>query len=103
MLFELEIAGEIVASRLAFLEGRELYFYYSGYDPAWRKYSVMTTLMAEIMRWSISRRFAAVSGRRRERDSILALSHIAQARHSGVTAWPALGRAADPGILPFPN
>jgi CelD/BcsL family acetyltransferase involved in cellulose biosynthesis len=60
-IFELEIAGEIVASRLAFLEGRELYLYYSGYDPDWRKYSVMTTLMAEIMRWSITRKFTAVN------------------------------------------
>jgi CelD/BcsL family acetyltransferase involved in cellulose biosynthesis len=60
-IFELEIAGEIVASRLAFLEGRELYLYYSGYDPAWRQYSVMTTLMAEIMRWAISHKLGVVN------------------------------------------
>jgi CelD/BcsL family acetyltransferase involved in cellulose biosynthesis len=60
-IFELEIAGEIVASRLAFLEGRELYLYYSGYNPAWRQYSVMTTLMAEIMRWAISQKLGLVN------------------------------------------
>jgi CelD/BcsL family acetyltransferase involved in cellulose biosynthesis len=60
-IFELEIAGEIVASRMAFLEGRELYLYYSGYDPAWRQYSVMTTLMAEIMRWAISNKLGTVN------------------------------------------
>jgi CelD/BcsL family acetyltransferase involved in cellulose biosynthesis len=60
-IFELEIAGKVVASRLGFLEGRELYLYYSGYDPAWRKYSVMTMLMVEIMRWGISQRLRAVN------------------------------------------
>ena len=60
-IFELEIAGKVVASRLAFLEGRELYLYYSGYDPAWLKYSVMTTLMLEIMRWGICQRLNAVN------------------------------------------
>jgi CelD/BcsL family acetyltransferase involved in cellulose biosynthesis len=60
-IFEVEIAGETVASRLGFLEGRELYLYYSGYDPAWRKYSVMTTLMVEIMRWGISKGLNAVN------------------------------------------
>jgi CelD/BcsL family acetyltransferase involved in cellulose biosynthesis len=60
-IFELEIAGETVASQLGFLEGRELYLYYSGYDPAFRKYSVMTTLVVEIMRWGISQRLSAVN------------------------------------------
>jgi CelD/BcsL family acetyltransferase involved in cellulose biosynthesis len=61
VLFELEIAGEIVASRLEFLQGRELYLYSSGYDPAWRRYGVMTTLMAEIMRWTISDKLGVVN------------------------------------------
>jgi CelD/BcsL family acetyltransferase involved in cellulose biosynthesis len=52
-LFELEIAGNVVASRLTFLLDSELYFYFAGYDPNWRKYSVMTTLMTEIIKWAI--------------------------------------------------
>ena len=60
-IFELAIGGTIVASRLAFLHERELYLYYSGYDPAWRKYSIMTTLMAEILRWGIDRGLAGVN------------------------------------------
>jgi hypothetical protein len=52
-LFELEIAGNVVASRLTFLLDSELYFYFAGYDPDWRKYSVMTTLMTEIIKWAI--------------------------------------------------
>ena len=61
IIFELEIGKETVASQVGFLGGRELYLYYSGYDPAWRKYSVMTTLMVEIMRWGISQRLSAVN------------------------------------------
>ena len=61
MIFELEIAGRIVASRLAFLGDRQLYLYYSGYDPGWRQYSIMTTLMAEILRWSIAERMTTVN------------------------------------------
>jgi len=50
---ELTIDGKAVAVRIAFQLGDELYLYYSGFDPAWRKYSVMTTLMAEIIKWAI--------------------------------------------------
>jgi len=52
-IFELEIGGHVVASRVAFLLDSELYFYFAGYDPKWRKYSVMTTLMSEAMKWAI--------------------------------------------------
>jgi CelD/BcsL family acetyltransferase involved in cellulose biosynthesis len=53
-IFELEINGIIVASRLSFLFESELYVYFSGYDPTWKKYSVMTILMSEILKWAIS-------------------------------------------------
>jgi CelD/BcsL family acetyltransferase involved in cellulose biosynthesis len=52
-IFELRIDGETVASRLTFLIGMELYVYYSGYDPSWRKYGVMTLLVSEIIKWAI--------------------------------------------------
>jgi CelD/BcsL family acetyltransferase involved in cellulose biosynthesis len=52
-IFELEINGEIVASRLTFLLGSELYMYYSGYSPSWRKYGIMTVLVSEIIKWAI--------------------------------------------------
>jgi CelD/BcsL family acetyltransferase involved in cellulose biosynthesis len=54
-LFELEIGGVVVASRLAFLIGSDLYLYFAGYDPAWKAYSVMTVLMAETFKWAIAR------------------------------------------------
>jgi CelD/BcsL family acetyltransferase involved in cellulose biosynthesis len=53
-VFELEIGGEVVASRIGFLAGDCLYFYYSGFDPAWSRYSVMTTTLAEAIRYAIS-------------------------------------------------
>jgi CelD/BcsL family acetyltransferase involved in cellulose biosynthesis len=51
-IFELEIGGVAVASRLTFLVGSDLYMYFAGYDPAWKSYSVMTVLMAEIIKWA---------------------------------------------------
>lgn len=60
-VFELEIAGRVVASRLGFALGGELYLYYSGYLPEWGRYSVMTTLVAESIRWAIDNRFALVN------------------------------------------
>ena len=53
-IFELTIAGEIVASRIAFQFDDQIYMYFSGYDLAWGKYSVMTTTVAEAMKWSIA-------------------------------------------------
>jgi hypothetical protein len=60
-IFELEINGRIVASRLAFLLGSDLYMYYSGYDPAWRKYGVMTLLVAEMIKWAMAHRLRRVN------------------------------------------
>jgi CelD/BcsL family acetyltransferase involved in cellulose biosynthesis len=53
-IFELEIGGAVIASRVAFLFGRDLYLYFSGYDPAWKTYSVMTVLMAEMFKWAFA-------------------------------------------------
>ncbi len=52
-MLQLEIDGQVAATRVAFRLGNELYLYYSGYDLAWRKYSVMTTLMAETIKWAM--------------------------------------------------
>ncbi len=53
-LFALCIAGVPVAMRIGFTYADELYLYYSGYDPAWGRYSVMTTVVAEAIKWSIA-------------------------------------------------
>ena len=54
-IFELEIGGAVVASRVAFLIGSDLYLYFAGYDPAWKSYSVMTVLMSEVFKWAFAR------------------------------------------------
>jgi CelD/BcsL family acetyltransferase involved in cellulose biosynthesis len=53
-LFQLKIGTQIVASRIAFLVGDSLYLYYSGFDPAWARYSVMTTTVVEAFKYAIA-------------------------------------------------
>ena len=53
-IFRLRIAGRVVATRIGFVDGSHLYLYYSGYDPAWSKYSVMTTTVAEALQYAIA-------------------------------------------------
>jgi len=55
-IFQLLISGSVVATRVGFLNNDQIYLYYSGYDPAWSKYSVMTTLVVEAIKWSIDQR-----------------------------------------------
>jgi CelD/BcsL family acetyltransferase involved in cellulose biosynthesis len=35
--------------------------YFAGYDPTWRRYSVMTILMSEIIKWAIANKFQRVN------------------------------------------
>ena len=53
-LFALKIGPNIVAMRLAFVAGDSLYLYYSGFDPQWARYSVMTTTVAEAIKYAIA-------------------------------------------------
>ena len=53
-IFQLRVGSTVVASRLAFLLNKDLYFYYAGYDPSLREYSVMTLLMTEALKWAIA-------------------------------------------------
>ena len=52
-VFQIEIAGQVVAARIGFVVGDSLYLYYSGFDPGWSKYSVMTTTVAESIKHAI--------------------------------------------------
>ncbi len=62
-IFQLIIRGEVVASRIGFIVDDSLYFYYSGFDSAWARYSVMTTTVAEAIKYAISQglRYANLS------------------------------------------
>jgi hypothetical protein len=57
-IFQLLIAGTVVATRVAFQSNDQIYLYFSGYDLEWSKYSVMTTLVVEAIKWSIEQRLA---------------------------------------------
>jgi CelD/BcsL family acetyltransferase involved in cellulose biosynthesis len=59
-LFELRVDDRVVATRVGFELANTLYLYYSGWDPAYRHYSVMTTLTAEIIQFAIQRGLQAV-------------------------------------------
>ena len=60
-VFQLVIAGEVIASRVGFVLGDELYLYFSGYEPSWGAYSVMTTTVAEAIKWAIEQHFRLVN------------------------------------------
>ncbi len=60
-IFEIEIGGTVVATRIGFVFGEELYLYFTGYDPNWGKYSIMTTVVAESIKWAIENRLKVVN------------------------------------------
>jgi CelD/BcsL family acetyltransferase involved in cellulose biosynthesis len=60
-VFQLEIAGQVVASRIGFIVSGSLYLYYSGFDPEWSKYSVMTTAVAEAIKYAIEQGLKTVN------------------------------------------
>jgi CelD/BcsL family acetyltransferase involved in cellulose biosynthesis len=53
-LFQLKVGSQIVAIRIGFLVGDGLYLYNSGFDPRWSRYSVMTTTVAEVIKYAIA-------------------------------------------------
>ena len=53
-VFQLRVRGRIVAARIGFVVGDSVYLYYSGFDPLWARYSVMTTTLAEAFRYAIA-------------------------------------------------
>jgi CelD/BcsL family acetyltransferase involved in cellulose biosynthesis len=53
-LFQLTVNAQIVAMRIGFLVGDGLYLYYSGFDPRWSRYGVMTTTVAEVIKYAIA-------------------------------------------------
>jgi CelD/BcsL family acetyltransferase involved in cellulose biosynthesis len=60
-VFRLQINGRVVAIRLGFEMCGSLYLYYSGWDPKYGHYSIMTTLLAEIVKDAIRRGLATIN------------------------------------------
>lgn len=60
-LFELKLNDQTVAYRLGFVNGGTLYFYFSAFDPEFSRFSTMTTLVAEAIKWAIQEKLAFVN------------------------------------------
>jgi CelD/BcsL family acetyltransferase involved in cellulose biosynthesis len=60
-IFQLKCADSVVATRIGFVCGSTLYLYYSGYDPSYARYSVMTRAVAEAIEWAIQAGFENVN------------------------------------------
>jgi len=52
-IYQLDVDGAPGAIRIGFVQDRRLYLYYSGYEPALGRYSVMTTATAEALKAAI--------------------------------------------------
>jgi CelD/BcsL family acetyltransferase involved in cellulose biosynthesis len=52
---EISVGGQVVAARACMEAHGGLYLYYSGFDPAWWKYSVMTLVVTEAIKDAIAR------------------------------------------------
>jgi CelD/BcsL family acetyltransferase involved in cellulose biosynthesis len=60
-IFQLLIGERVVAVRIGFVASDTLYLYYSGYDPEFAQYSVMTTTVAEAIQYGIRHGFSRVN------------------------------------------
>jgi CelD/BcsL family acetyltransferase involved in cellulose biosynthesis len=60
-IFQLRIADQVVAMRIGFQVGDSLYLYYSGFDPVWSHYSVMTTAVVESIKYAIAQGLKTVN------------------------------------------
>jgi CelD/BcsL family acetyltransferase involved in cellulose biosynthesis len=60
-VFRLRIGDAVVATRIGFALNGCLYLYYSGFDPEYGKYSVMTTTVAEAIQYAFTEGFTSVN------------------------------------------
>jgi CelD/BcsL family acetyltransferase involved in cellulose biosynthesis len=60
-LFQLIINGEVVAARAAFVVDDCLYLYFSGFDPKWGDYGVMTTTLVEAIKYALLHQMKTVN------------------------------------------
>jgi len=60
-IFEIKIQDVVVATRIGFKLGKELYLYHSGNAIAWDRYSIMTTLLAETIKSAIEQGYTLVN------------------------------------------
>lgn len=59
-IFQLIVGERVAAMRIGFVVGQTLYLYFSGYEPEFAQYAVMTTTVAEAIKYAIAGGFARV-------------------------------------------
>jgi CelD/BcsL family acetyltransferase involved in cellulose biosynthesis len=55
LLAQMEVDGAVVATQLVLFQSQTMSAYYSGFDPQWRQYSVMTLLTRACVEYAIAR------------------------------------------------
>ncbi|HEV7129580.1 MAG TPA: GNAT family N-acetyltransferase [Ktedonobacterales bacterium] len=55
LLAQMEVDGAVVATQLLLFQSQTMSAYYSGFDPQWRQYSVMTLLTRACVEYAIAR------------------------------------------------
>ena len=60
-IFQIKHLDAVIATRIGFVLGDSLYLYYSGYDPIYKRYSVMTTVVAEAIKYAIAAGFRTLN------------------------------------------
>jgi CelD/BcsL family acetyltransferase involved in cellulose biosynthesis len=72
-IFMLSVGDQVVACRVVFRLPDCVYLYYSGFNPEWSKYSVMTTTVTEIIKYAI--------------DEGISTVHLSTGRDSSKIRW----------------
>jgi CelD/BcsL family acetyltransferase involved in cellulose biosynthesis len=108
-VFEMYVGDTLVAARIGFVVADSLYLYYSGFDPAWSKYSVMTTTVTEMVKYAIGQGLSTVNfspgtdvSKTRWGPVALPIPQAAQVRRTVLSqlAWAGFRRAKSKGALP---
>jgi CelD/BcsL family acetyltransferase involved in cellulose biosynthesis len=60
-IVSMDLEGHTVAMRMAIVTGSSLYLYYSGYEPEYAKYGVMTHVVARAIQYAIESGFRTVN------------------------------------------
>ena len=103
-IFALKVGDKTAAMRIGFALGDSLYLYYSGFDPDFGKYSVMTTVVAEAIQYAIEEGFATVNLSTGNDVSKTRWNPTEVRVPSGVDRVPVPPRGAHPsGLSPCPK
>ena len=108
-LFQLVIGGEVVAARAAFVVQDSMYLYFSGFDPKWADYAVMTTTLVEAVKYALNQRMKTINfsighdvskSRWGVRETQLACAVAVRQSHFSRLAWSGFSLATHDGAKP---